>query len=233
MTTFNITCICTVDPTKILHGLRKSIDTLKDKIDITKVYWVSDTIFPLDHFPIDAETILISPFNGYTDDYNYITLHLLPEKVSTDFSLIIHPDGFAVNVDAWTDEFLEYDYIGAVWPQYDHYNVGNGGFSLRSKNLYESLKKFKFSYKFDDLKIKVEDIMSYSAVDVFNDRVVPEDNIIGRLYRKQLEDDGIKFAPPEVADRFSIEHNLSSSWLGKSLGFHGKHGVAAHYGESV
>ena len=42
---------------------------------------------------------------------------------------------------AWRPEFLDYDYIGAVWPHVlDKYNVGNGGFSLRSKALLEACR---------------------------------------------------------------------------------------------
>jgi hypothetical protein len=33
-----------------------------------------------------------------------------------------------------------------------------------------------------------------------------------------------------LGDRFSIEYDYGSGWLGKSLGFHGKHGIAEHYG---
>jgi hypothetical protein len=34
----------------------------------------------------------------------------------------------------WRDAFLEYDYIGASWLQFDD---GNGGFSLRTRRLME------------------------------------------------------------------------------------------------
>lgn len=46
--------------------------------------------------------------------------------------VIYQSDGFPINLDKWTDDFLEYDYIG-------YRGVGepymNGGFSLRSKEL--------------------------------------------------------------------------------------------------
>ncbi len=35
--------------------------------------------------------------------------------VATPFALVIQYDGFILNPDAWRDEFLDYDYIGAPW----------------------------------------------------------------------------------------------------------------------
>lgn len=233
MKTFSITCICTINPEKILYALQRTIDTLKNKVNLTKIYWVSDKLFPIDSYQIEVTTLFISPFKKYTEEYNYITLHLLPNKVNTDYNFIIHPDGFAVNSDAWTNEFLEYDYIGASWIMYDHYRVGNGGFTLRSKKLYDALNLLQVGYKLEHFDSNIQNDIGKFVIDGFRDKVIPEDNIICRIYRPELEKLGIKFAPPDLADRFSIEHNMNSIWLGKSLGFHGKHGVSAHYGENV
>ena len=51
--------------------------------------------------------------------------------------LIIQHDGFILNHKAWDNEFLNYDYIGApvYWMGNKLIEVGNGGFSLRSKKL--------------------------------------------------------------------------------------------------
>jgi len=60
---------------------------------------------------------------------------------------------------------------------------------------------------------------------------MPEDSIICKIHKDILEQQyDIKFAPIEIADRFSVEHFCDPIWLGKSLGFHGKHGIAEHYG---
>ena len=80
----------------------------------------------------------------------------LNNYIDSDFVLIIQDDGHIVNPHLWDNEFLNYDYIGAPWPnnkkwknrfsKYDEKvssniirnfnlnNIGNGGFSLRSKN---------------------------------------------------------------------------------------------------
>ena len=48
--------------------------------------------------------------------------------------LLGHTDVVPIGVpEAWTDDFFNYDYIGATW---DDGVVGNGGFSWRSRKLY-------------------------------------------------------------------------------------------------
>jgi len=71
-----------------------------------------------------------------------------------------------------------------------------------------------------------------------NGRFVPEDVVLCRLYKESFESRfGIKYAPTEIADRFSIENHSYISpwtgkpnpWVGKSLGFHGKYGILSLY----
>ncbi len=67
-------------------------------------------------------------------DYSRFMLRELANHIDTSHALCIQWDGFVLNGNAWLPVFLEYDYIGSVWPQFhDGRNVGNGGFSLRSK----------------------------------------------------------------------------------------------------
>ena len=83
--------------------------------------------------------------------YSAFCLKNLSEYVSTDFCLVFQSDGFVLNPEFWTDEFLSYDYIGAPWPSYLEFGpaegqqVGNGGFSLRSKRLLEVVKTIDYS----------------------------------------------------------------------------------------
>jgi len=219
-----ITCIDTLHYKPTIDALKRTIETLGDKI--TRVYWFSDIDFPED-VGVPVTWIVIPKITSYHNDYSHVTLKLCPEVCVEEHNLIIHADGFAVNADAWTDEFLEQDYIGARW---DNGFVGNGGFCLRSRKLYDA---------FIDMKIKnlPEDYQDYMFSDFYfvqddsGDKFIPEDNIICRIHRNTLINNyGIKFAKVQLADRFSIEHNYHSEWLGKSLGFHGKHGVANYYG---
>ena len=129
-------------------------------------------------------------------DYDHFVLAELGRHIETDFALIIHFDGFVINPGAWRDDFLEYDYIGARWPWQPHAPVGNGGFCLRSARLLRITAESRF---------------------IREDH--PEDIVICREERGYLESrHGIRFAPPDVADRFSVEHSAVPTG---SFGFHG------------
>jgi len=127
--------------------------------------------------------------------YNEFMMKRLDPHIKTDFALIIQWDGFVLNPANWQAVFFEYDYIGAVWPWMPTgYQVGNGGFSLRSKRLLQALQDPR--------------VVSHH----------PEDLATCQTYRHLLERDfGIRFAPPEVADQFSFERHPHSG----SFGFHG------------
>lgn len=136
-------------------------------------------------------------------DYSRFILQDLYKWINTDHILIIQGDGYIVNPSAWNDEWLNYDYIGATWLYKDGMNVGNGGFSLRSKKLMEF----------------IANNMNYIEIH-------PEDHHICRTWRKGLERNGFKFAPEEVANQFSIEAYGSEKLPGANkysgqFGFHG------------
>lgn len=128
--------------------------------------------------------------------YSHYVLRLLPAQVQTSHVLITQWDGFVVDPSAWTDEFLAFDYIGAVWPdQPAAACVGNGGFSLRSRRLLAAGL---------DPRITPEH---------------PEDLMLCREHRGLLErEHGVRFAPPALARRFAFENE---SPLGPTFGFHG------------
>jgi hypothetical protein len=129
-------------------------------------------------------------------DYSRFMLHELTKYVTSDFALIVQWDGYVLNAAEWDQRFLEFDYIGASWPQFsDQMVVGNGGFSLRSKQLLEACAELPFSPD------------------------APEDVLICRTFRCHLErHHGIRFAPKEIADHFAFERCQPS---GQTFGFHG------------
>lgn len=135
-------------------------------------------------------------------DYSRFMLHDLAGHISTPHALCIQWDGFVLNAAAWSPEFLAYDYIGAPWPHFhDAYNVGNGGFSLRSRRLLEACLT-----------------LSYNPGD-------GEDVIICRLQRRRLEEQGISFAPEGLARKFSYERMRPN---GDEFGFHGVFNLVDH-----
>ena len=168
----------------------------------------------------DIEFVSIPPMNFR--GYNRMIVEDLHKYFETSYCLVVQADGFVVNVDLWKQDFLEFDYIGAPWPDkvmimpdnrflyLDNNRVGNGGFSLRSRKLVEVTSKINFnSLKFP---IKSEDLI-----------------ICHYLYREMIKK-GIRFAPPKLAAQFSIESpgNLYGQDVNSVFGFHGKH-LMSHF----
>lgn len=149
-----------------------------------------------DNLPDELEVVLI-PRLGSTSDYSRFVLHDLVDWIGTSHCMITQWDGFIVNPSAWNPAFLECDYIGAPWPQFaDGYDVGNGGFSLRSKRLMEACR-----------------------LPEFDDSGKAEDVVIARENRGWLEDAcGMRFADRALAAKFSFERD--GQYLG-AFGFHG------------
>ncbi|GAA4764168.1 hypothetical protein GCM10023306_07130 [Novosphingobium ginsenosidimutans] len=144
------------------------------------------------------EGIEIRPIERLTSAEAYSRFMLageMAQHVATSHLLVVQWDGFVVSPAAWDADFLDFDYIGAIWPQFDDGAVvGNGGFSLRSKRLLEACKSLGL-----------------------NDH--PEDVTICRTHRLRLQHEfGIRFADPTTAARFSYER---SSRTGAEFGFHG------------
>jgi len=137
--------------------------------------------------------------------YSDFIVKELNTYVATPFALLIQYDGFILNPDAWRDDFLAYDYIGAPWREPEGYIVGNGGFSLRSKRLLEILQQ--------DESIQVPEGVNGVAT--------PEDWYICVMARRYLEARGIQFAPVELARQFSLEGDEQDgvTWTNQ-FGFH-------------
>jgi hypothetical protein len=149
-------------------------------------------------------------------DYSYFCLKNLWAFIETDFVLIVQYDGMAVKREFWTDEFLNYDYIGAPWPQsFDwispHELVGNGGFSLRSRKLLDALRD--------------PDVIIARG----NMRTENEDAVICQSSHQLLTGKyGITYAPLSVAEQFSQE---CIGGPGNTLGFHGLWNMPYYFSE--
>jgi len=115
-------------------------------------------------------------------EYSLFAIKELPKYIESEFALVLNHDGYIVNVNAWDNNFLKYDYIGAPWLENTLPNarVGNGGFSLRSKKLLDRCMKEDFIIK-----------------------PLNDDVMICSVYKDLLENDGLRFAPVELAARFS------------------------------
>lgn len=139
----------------------------------------------------DPRVIKIRAINS-KEDYSQFMLKEVVDYIDTSHLLIIQHDGVLQNPQAWNPEWLEYDFIGAVWHFGDpNHPVGNGGFALNTKRLRQITK--------DDQEIYP---MNEHGVNFHKE----EDHVICRIFGNYLRTKyGIKFAPIEVAEKFSIE----------------------------
>ena len=228
----SVSCIDTLNYEKSLHAIKRTVETLKKKTYVDRVYWYSDKPIVNHIYGVPVTHVKIDKMNGQLD-YSHISLKIVPEVCTQDYDIIVQWDGYAVNPDAWTDEFFKYDYIGATW---DDGVVGNGGFSWRSRKLYDAFVFNDIKHDYNQFESELVDRPMYAGEDK-NGKFIPEDVVICRLYKIALENLGIKYAPYEVADRFSVENHSYISpwtekphpWIGTSLGFHGKHGILSLY----
>lgn len=193
--------LLTVNCDKIETGIAAMEASLKD-IDFGAVKFLTSQ-------QTDYRHAVKIPHIGSIQEYSRFMVKELDKYVDTDYVLIIQSDGYVKNAAGWRPEFLNYDYIGATWWYGDDYNVGNGGFSLRSKRL-----------------------LSILATDRYIINTHPEDHHICRTYGRHLKRrHGIKFAPDNIAKKFSIEgyRQRDKTYIGQ-FGFHG--GAVVFPGES-
>lgn len=153
-------------------------------------------------------------------DYSDFVLHLI-QKVDSDYVLIVQSDGFVINPGNWDPKFLEYDYIGSPWPAdpawadkqtaraeihriFPYNRVGNGGFSLRSRKFMEISNRF------------------------ITAGIYGEDCYLCTIHYDYMVKNGIRFAPFDLALRFSYENPLPEMEYPNRLnpdlhfGFHGR-----------
>jgi hypothetical protein len=135
-------------------------------------------------------------------DYSTFMLRELAAHLQTPHVLCVQWDGYVLEPAAWDPAFLEYDYIGAPWPQFeDGMRVGNGGFSLRSRRLVEACTTLPITDEAEDVAIC-------------------------RTHRPILERRfGLRFAPESVARRFAYERFAPT---GCEFGFHGAFNLIDH-----
>jgi Protein of unknown function (DUF5672) len=232
----SISCIETREITKAVRAVERTLQCIRADC----LYWFSNTPYPKPLPGTEIINVEIPAFTNFVEDINRICLRLMPRVVTADFNLTVQSDGFAINPQAWDDRFWEYDYIGAAWPwmwgggpYWLGPIVGNGGFSLRSRRLFQALLELEIKWGQEhwrsDHRINRREYYGTSAT---GERYLVEDLLICLWYRERLEEEfGIRFCPPEIANKFSVEtvSPFTHYWLGRSFGFHGL-AAAPYYG---
>ena len=201
--------------------LVKIFETLKDKIKFCGGINYFSYIDP--KCEGIADYIHIDPIvNGA--EYSGFAIDTIPDHVATDFAMIIHSDGFPINLHLWKPEFLKFDYIGSPWgveaETYSHqyYNNqvegGGGGFSIRSAKL---MKLARMVIDKIEHPSKIRDRIA-AGQGCFN-----EDCYICYEIRHFLKQNGCIFAPYHLGKLFSLECNLDDgkNEITNVFGFHG------------
>jgi len=164
----------------------------------------------------DVEFIKIDPMDHI--GYSKFFVENLVDYVDTDYCISIQWDGGIINPDCWRDEFFDYDYIGAPWPNVNYYvnRIGNGGFSFRSRKFLEVSSELEYHEMHPEYKC------------------APEDWFLCLKNYGYMIQRGINFPDAYVAARFSVEHpvperlffrDILSSY--NTFGFHGEFNAAA------
>lgn len=167
----------------------------------------------------DYEFIQVSPFKNVGEWGKYVVYELY-KHIDTKHILLIHADGFVVNPNSWNDDFLDYDYIGAPWP------LPNDDFSFRDVNgnivrvgnsvSLRSHRLLSFPSKHN---IPWEDTYGYFH----------EDGFICTKIKHLIEAEGMRFAPLEIAVKFSHEYPLPETTGIKPFVFHKWFGANKQY----
>jgi Flp pilus assembly protein TadD len=186
-----LACIDTANHALALRALECS----RSEARFARVAFLTDALPAALECPAGIELVPIRRLDS-RDDYSRFVLKELAPHVATSHVLLVQWDGYVVNPAAWMDAFLDCDYLGARWFWHtDGHDVGNGGFSLRSRRLLDALR---------DPRIELDEA---------------EDVTIGRTFRDLLErEHGIRFGDAALADRFAFE---AAYPVGRPFGFHG------------
>lgn len=142
--------------------------------------------------------------------YSVFMLKEVYKYIDTKHFLLVQRDGWVINPQSWNPAWEQYDYMGALFNQYDV--MGVGGFSFRSRALMESVSK-KYPY-FDGTNEHAQLLqknMNYY-----------EDGEIAVRWKGQLQAEGFKFPSLKEAAVFSAGGNPNHSYhYDFPFGFHG------------
>jgi len=206
-----VTCFA-IDNTHRIENTIKSIHTCMNVASFGEVKFVTTSDYVQKYKDgLSSDGIVVEdqirPVTSI-DEYNEYILYHLYKHIDTEYCLLVQDHAFIINPDAWKDEFLDYDYIGAPWPWREnsyvtpfgeHIRVGNGGFSLRSKKLLEVPNQVDIPFR----PAEQPDFYKMFGSDNTN-----EDGNICVHNRHIFQEQGCKFAPLEVAKYFAHEHPL-------------------------
>jgi len=145
------------------------------------------------------------------NEYNEFMFLNLGQHIDTPACITVQDHAYVIHPEVWDDEWLQYDYCGAPWKWMknsyvanngEHIRQGNGGFSLRSKKLVDLPKKMGWELREEQGWLN-------------------EDGNLNCYWRREMLEQGIKYAPVEVAALFAYENPVPENANSDlTFGFH-------------
>ena len=215
--------LVSIDTTKEIDNTLRALYTSMSGINFGVVKLIATKEQIEKNFSIENDSITLEEpvvdIKNY-NDYNHYVIHDLHNHVNTSHCLLVQPDGFVLFPEKWNNGWLKYDYIGAPWayvedayidPFGNHHRVGNGGFSLRSRKFLEVPTKVEVPWETNNSNFywMPEGVVNYH-----------EDGNVCVHNRHIFIEQGCKYAPVEVAIRFSQETRVPECDGIIPFGFH-------------
>jgi hypothetical protein len=169
-----------------------------DQAQFGAVHIHTDNRARFERFGLDGMFVSVAPFTSLDAVMGHLWYEV-PRHVETSHALILQWDSGIVSPAQWSEAFLGCDYVGAPWGWHgDACEVGNGGFSLRSRRLMHHIAEHRDKFPLGH----------------------PEDDVLCRRYRPELERAGFRWASIDLALRFSFERT-GFSGASQHFGYHG------------
>lgn len=198
--------LVTATSVRVSEHLR-AIEKCRKNIDFGNVIFVSHE--KPSYFPEDIEFMQYPKIETIMD-FNYLMWEDIGWMIDTPFALFCQDHGYVLDHRLWRDEFLNYDFIGSPWEIRENsytantgekVRVGNGGFSIRSQKLMRLPRQRGWELRQEH--------------GFYN-----EDGNYCCYYRKEFLEEGIKYAPLELAIHFAYETPIPENQGVPSFGFH-------------
>lgn len=181
----------------------KVIEKCKEKCDFGDIKLLTSITTEYPH------AVKIMPLHSLIA-YSIFMLTRIHEYVNTPNIMIVQRDGWILNTESFDYSWLELDFIGGLYMQYDL--VGSGGFSLRSKKIME--KAAEIMPKWDGTQKHADEIQS--GLSYYEDGELTLSHKFNQF----------KFATLEQAANFSQAGNRNPIYFReRPFGFHRTHQV--------
>jgi hypothetical protein len=166
------------------------------------------------------------------EEYNEFILNNLTDYFNTNYVLLSQDDGFVSNHNKWTNDFFNYDYIGAPWPlhlvQHLLFNLSNET-DFHGSKFQTNIPKIK-DYNIHNYRVgnggfsfRSKNLCNFTKNYTNKYPGKPEDCIISIYEKNNLLENGLTIAPVKLASQFSVENpNEYNPYrdITQSFGFH-------------